>query len=109
MVCVIDENSRVWLGYFNQGVDIYDEKKNALNLSKVFQTKINLFTQNLLPRLPWIMKTVFGLELRMEEMYNSKTQEFTHLIDQKTDCKRSTSSDIVSVFIDSKGNVWVGT
>lgn len=43
----IDDKNRIWLGYFNQGIDIYDKEKNGLNLLKVFQTKTNRYTQSL--------------------------------------------------------------
>jgi signal transduction histidine kinase/ligand-binding sensor domain-containing protein/DNA-binding response OmpR family regulator len=108
----IDENNRIWLGYFNQGVDIYDEEKERFKSiesipnkdQSLYSKSVTAITMDNEDRF-W-----FGIADGGVDVYNSKTQEFTHLIDQNNPiAKGLTSSDIVSVFIDSKGNVWVGT
>ena len=108
----IDENDRIWLGYFNQGIDIYDKEKERFKSiesipnkdQSLYSKSVTAITQDNQDRL-WIGIADGGIDV-----YNSKTQEFIHLIDENNPIATGlTSSDVVTVFIDKKQNVWVGT
>ena len=108
----IDDESRVWIGYFNQGVDIYDNENERFKSiesipnkdQSLFSKSVTSITQDKKGRF-WI-----GISDGGVDVYDPKKETFTHLLNQdNTIAKGLKSSDVVSVFIDSNQNTWVGT
>ena len=108
----IDNKNRIWLGYFNQGVDIYDKENERFKSiesipnkdQSLFSKSVTSIDEDYLGRF-WIGISDGGLDV-----YDPKEETFTHLLDQKNKIAQGlNSSDVVSVFIDSRQNVWVGT
>lgn len=107
-----DEQERIWMGYYNNGVGVYDElydkfedieslpsNPNSLQSSSV--TAIQKDSKGFL----WI-----GMDGGGVDVYDPKEQKFTHLSDpNNTIASGLNNIDIQSVFIDSKENVWVGS
>ena len=107
-----DESERIWLGYFNQGIDIYDKEnerfKSIENIpnknQSLYSKSVTSISQDKQGRF-W-----FGIADGGVDVYNPKTQNFTHLINQNNPiAKGLTSSNVVTVYIDRRENVWVGT
>jgi len=108
----IDDGNRIWVGYFNQGVDIYDKENERFKSiesipnkdQSLFSKSVTSITQDNQGRF-WI-----GISDGGVDVYDPKEETFTHLLDQNNKiAKGLNSSDVVSVFIDSYQNVWIGT
>lgn len=109
---LIDESGRIWVGYFNQGIDIYDKEMGKFKSlqsipnkdQSLFSKSVNSITQDQQGRF-W-----FGITDGGVDVYDSKKETFVHLLDPTNEvAKGLNSSDVVTVFIDSKNNAWVGT
>ena len=107
-----DENERIWLGYFNQGIDIYDKENERFKSiehipnknQSLYSKSVTAIAQDKQGRF-W-----FGIADGGVDVYNPKTQNFTHLIDQNNPiAKGLTSSNVVTIYIDRRENIWVGT
>tara|TARA_Y100000385_G_scaffold273823_1_gene316185 strand:- start:6174 stop:10310 length:4137 start_codon:yes stop_codon:yes gene_type:complete len=108
----IDNANRIWLGYFNQGVDIYDKESDRFKSiesipnkdQSLFSKSVTSIKQDKQGRF-WI-----GISDGGVDVYDPVKETFTHLLDQSNNiAKGLKSSDVVSLFIDSKHNVWIGT
>jgi signal transduction histidine kinase/ligand-binding sensor domain-containing protein/AraC-like DNA-binding protein len=108
----IDESNRIWLGYFNQGIDIFDPERQRFKSiesipnkdQSLFSKSVTSITQDNKNRL-W-----FGIADGGIDVYDTKKQTFTHLLEPNNPVATGLSSaDVVTVFIDSKNNTWVGT
>lgn len=108
----IDNQKRVWVGTYNKGVSVYDEffdkfkdlesipnKTNSLQSSSV--TGIVKDGNGLL----WI-----GMDGGGIDVYDINNQKVTHLSDPENKIARGLKSlDVVTLFMDSGDNLWVGT
>ena len=108
----VDEKNRIWVGYFNQGIDIYDKDKQRFKSiesipnkdQSLFSNSVTAITQDKFGKL------YFGIGDGGLDVYDPKKNNFTHLIDQSNPiAKGLTSKDVVTVFTDSENNLWVGT
>ena len=108
----IDNENRTWLGYYNQGIDIYDNKEERFKsyvsvpnkTNSLFSNSVTAIEQDNTGRL-WFGTTDGGIDV-----YNSKNNTYTNLLNQNNNIAQGLfSSDIVTLFIDSKENIWVGT
>jgi len=111
-VVYTDNKDRIWLGYYNNGIDVHDDNyikfnsfkslphiSNSLNSSSV--TGISKDKQNRL----WISMFDGGIDV-----YDKEKQTFTNLFDQNNDIARGLNRlDVLTTFIDSENNIWVGT
>ncbi|AOW20142.1 hybrid sensor histidine kinase/response regulator transcription factor [Urechidicola croceus] len=107
-----DNNDRIWMGYYNSGVGVYDKlydkfqnlesltsNTNSLEIASVTGIDIDH-----LGRL-WIGMDGGGIDI-----YNPNTKKFLHINEQATKTYQGlTNYDIQTVFIDSKKNVWAGS
>lgn len=108
----IDKNERIWIGYYNRGVGVYDKlfdkfkniesipnNSNSLQLGAV--TGI---VQDELDKL-WICMDGGGIDT-----YDLKTHTFTHINKtNKNEYSGLTSNYLECIFIDSKKNIWAGS
>ena len=107
-----DDKNRIWLGYYNQGIDLHDDEYHKFNSLKSYPYLPNSLKSN---SVTGISKDKYGrLWISMfdggVDVYDANSQTFTHLNDQKnTIAKGLNSLDITTIFIDSKFNTWVGT
>ena len=108
----VDNNERIWMGYYNSGVAVYDKlydkfkslesvsgNPNSLQFPSVTSIEQDQFGKF------WISMDGGGLDI-----YDPRTKKFEHI--NKTNTKNYsglTSLDIQAVFIDSKKNIWVGS
>ena len=108
----VDESDRIWLGYFNQGIDIFDPEKQRFKSiesipnkdQSLFSKSVTSIAQDKKNRL-W-----FGIADGGIDVYDPKKQTFIHLLETKNRLAAGlTSADVVTIFIDSKNNTWVGT
>ena len=108
----IDDKNRIWLGYFNQGIDIYDkEKERFKSIESIPNKDQSLYSKSVTAIAQDSQKRFwFGIADGGVDVYNPLTEKFTHLIDQSNPiAKGLTSSNVVTVYIDKRENIWVGT
>lgn len=108
----LDNQERIWLGYYNDGVGVYDKLNDKFeeiesvpilpnSLQSASVTGIVKDDQNRL----WI-----GMDGGGVDVFYPDTKQFIHLIDQQnTIAKGLDARDVQTLFIDSKDNIWVGT
>ncbi|AWG23243.1 hybrid sensor histidine kinase/response regulator [Flavobacterium faecale] len=108
-----DKENRVWLGYYNQGVDVFDKlysKFNAIgsnlyNKENALQTKsVTGIAKDKAGKL-WI-----SLEGGGVDYYDPITSANKHVNSKNTSFLSGLKSDdIQTVFVDTKENVWLGS
>ncbi len=108
----VDRQERIWIGYYNNGVGVYDRfydkfrdiqslpnVQNSLQSSSV--TGIIKDTKNRL----WI-----GMDGGGVDVYDLETEQFVHLLESNNSIAEGLEADDVqTLFLDSRGNLWVGT
>ncbi|MCX2679278.1 ATP-binding protein [Galbibacter sp. EGI 63066] len=107
-----DHDDRVWLGYYNKGIAVYDELHDKFNgLESIYNNSNSLHTSSVSSIAEdeqgrfWIGMDGGGIDL-----YNKKTKKFTHINKQtKGEYGGLGSEYIQCVFIDSKKNKWAGS
>jgi len=109
----LDKENRIWLGYYNKGVDVYDKLYSKFNVigSDRYSYPNTLQTGS----VTGIAKDKSGnLWISMEgggvDVYNPSAKSFKH-INSKNSSHFSglKNNDIQTVFIDSKENIWIGS
>lgn len=107
-----DRVGRIWVGYFNNGVEVYDkyyDKFNDIeslpNMPNSLQSNsVTAIAKNNLNRL-WIGMDGGGLDI-----YDLKKRTFSHTNDKiNSKIKGLKGLDVQTVFFDSNNNLWLGT
>ena len=107
-----DDNDRVWMGYYDQGVDKFDPKHFKFsflqnnNESKVtpFPSSISSIAKDERERV-WFSCIDKGVYV-----YEPAKNSYTHLNNPGNNIAKGLNSmDIPSLFIDSRQNVWVAS
>ena len=107
-----DDKDRVWLGYYNKGIDLHDDNYNKFSaiISQPYVTN-SLNSSSVTGIVKdddgrfWISMFDGGVDV-----YDPKKEKFINLYDQKNPIAKGLNIlDIPTVFIDSKKNVWIGT
>ncbi len=107
-----DNQKRIWISYYNNGVGVYDEfydkfkdirsepnDSNSLQSSSV--TSILKDDQNRL----WI-----GMDGGGVDVYEPSTNTFTHLLNNNNSTANGLNSpDVQTIYRDTNGNIWIGT
>lgn len=108
----LDANERIWIGYYNSGVGVYDKLYDKFkdieslvsNPNSLESGSVTGIAQDRYGRL-WIGMDGGGIDI-----HDPETNKFIHLNKSGNSILGGlTSSDIQTVFIDSKQNVWAGT
>ncbi len=108
----IDANERIWLGYYNTGVGVYDKLFDKFkNIESIPNTVNSLqlgsvtgIQRDDLGRL-WISMDGGGIDV-----YDSAKNTFTHINKSKNSIYSGlTTNYLECIFIDSKKNIWAGS
>ncbi|MCL5130017.1 two-component regulator propeller domain-containing protein [Algibacter sp. L4_22] len=108
----IDNDQRIWMGYYNSGVavsdDLFDKFKNIESLTNNKNTLQNGSVTGFVKSKNgdiWISMDGGGIDI-----YNSKESKIRHVnIDADDYFSGLTSNYIQTLFIDSKENIWAGS
>ena len=107
-----DINDRIWLGYYDQGVDKYDPyhfkfsflQNDGTNDVNPFPSSVSSIAKDTLGRL-WFSCIDKGVYV-----YNPENKSYTHLNDPNNEIATGLNNlDTPSLFIDSNQNVWVAS
>ena len=107
-----DEKNRIWLGYYNNGIDVYNENYNKFKLLKSITGYPNSLSSSSVTGIIkddkdrlWISTTESGIDV-----YNPKTREFTNLINKTNNIANGIDKlETTTIYKDSKGNILIGT
>lgn len=108
----LDAQERIWIGYYNNGVGVYDElydkfediESTPNNPSSLQSSSVTGILKDDKGRL-WI-----GMDGGGIDVYDPKTDTFTHLLNNENDIANGLASpDVQTLFMDTKGNIWAGT
>ncbi|WP_089890804.1 hybrid sensor histidine kinase/response regulator transcription factor [Kriegella aquimaris] len=108
----VDTQSRIWIGYYNNGVGVYDL------LSDKFKDIESLANTNNSLQLPSVTGIVsnsngqiwIGMDGGGIDIYDPVKRNIVHLKDPSNKLFSGLDAgDVVALFMDSKDNLWVGT
>lgn len=109
----LDKENRIWLGYYNKGVDVYDKLYSKFNV--IGSDRLNYPNTLQTGSVTGVAKDKSGnLWISMEgggvDVYNPSAKSFKH-VNSKNSSHFSglKNNDIQTVFIDSKDNIWLGS
>ncbi|WP_394750677.1 hybrid sensor histidine kinase/response regulator transcription factor [Spongiimicrobium salis] len=107
-----DKEDRIWLGYFNSGVGVYDRLYNKFHAIESLPNETNSLQNG---AVTGIIKDAAGkLWITMDgggiDIYDPDTRKIEHINNSNT-TKYSglTTNQIISIFIDSQENSWVSS
>ena len=106
----LDKEQRIWLGYYNRGLGVFDKSNNKVNVIESIAGKPNSLQTS---GVTSIAKDDSGqLWISMEgggfDVYNLTTKDFKHITKLDTRFYTGLTNDnITKVFIDKKKNVWL--
>lgn len=107
-----DRVGRIWVGYFNNGLEVYDKYYDKFNdieslpnmPNSLQSSSVTAVAKDNLNRL-WIGMDGGGLDI-----YDLNTRKFSHINNKlRSKIKGLKGLDVQTIFFDSKDNVWVGT
>lgn len=108
----LDKDQRIWLGYYNKGVGIFDKKNTKFNSIESLPTNTNSLQTSSVTGMAkdnsgrlWISMEGGGVDVM-----DLSTRNFAHINTKSaTNYSGLTSNNILTVFIDSKQNIWLGS
>lgn len=108
----LDQNERIWIGYYNSGVGVYDPLYNKFKNIESFANNTNSLQH---PSVTGLVKDQVGnLWVAMDgggiDIFNAKANTFTHINKNvNTPYSGLTSDYLECIFKDSKNNIWAGS
>ena len=108
----IDSKNRIWLGYYNNGIDVHDDNYNKFGFLKNHPYETNSLNSNSVTGIIkdekerfWIGTIDGGVDV-----YDPLKKTYTNLANQNNPIAKGLNClDIQTIFIDSKKNIWIGT
>ncbi|WP_321827113.1 two-component regulator propeller domain-containing protein [Maribacter dokdonensis] len=106
----VDNQDRIWLGYYNKGIGVYDKFYDKFHDIQSLPYSTNSLQS---PSVTGILQDTdnnlwIGMDGGGIDKYNLKTQEFHHLSDDQN-YKSLEKLDIQTLFLDNDENLWAGT
>lgn len=107
-----DKDNRIWMGYYNTGVGIYDDLYDKFSHIESVKNNKNSLSS---PSVTGLVEDIQGkLWIAMDgggvDIYDKETQSFIHVTtSENLTYKGLTSNYIECVFLDSKKNLWLGS
>lgn len=108
----LDNNERIWIGYHNAGIAIYDKLHDKF---KDIESLPNNSNSLQIGSVTSIVKDPLGnfwigLDGGGIDVFNPKSNQFTHINSSKNNLFSGLTNDYIeSIFIDSKQNIWLGS
>lgn len=105
-------NNRIWLGYYNNGIDLHDDNYNKFSSIKSLPYTTNSLNSSSVTGITkddngkiWISLSDGGVDV-----YDPKNEKIYNLNDQKNKIAKGLNSlNITTIFYDSRKNIWLGT
>ncbi len=108
----LDNNERIWLGYYNAGIGVYDKLYDKFEDLESLQNNTNSLQNGSVTAIVkdkfdkfWIAMDGGGIDL-----FDFKTNKFTHINSIDNGYISGLTDDYIeSLFIDSNENIWAGS
>lgn len=107
----LDSNDRIWVGYYNKGVSVYDKLYDKFNEIKSLPGNSNSLKYPAVTAIEqdenddlWIAMDGGGLDI-----LNKQTDQFTHINPSNQRKYGLTSNYIETLLIDHNKNLWAGS
>ncbi|WP_299550848.1 hybrid sensor histidine kinase/response regulator transcription factor [Seonamhaeicola sp.] len=108
----LDRNERIWVGYYNAGIDVYDKLYDKFNEIESLHNNNNSLEIGSVTAIVkddlgnfWISMDGGGIDV-----VNPKLNRFRHINANNNDFISGLTDDYIeSLFIDSNKNLWAGT
>lgn len=108
----LDKDKRIWLGYYNKGLGIFDKPNRKVNVIESLVGNPQSLQTNCVTSIAkanngqlWISMEGGGVDV-----YDPTTKSFKHINKWDTSyCTGLTNDNITKVFIDSKQNIWLNS
>lgn len=108
----VDDKSRIWLGYYNKGVDVSDPLYNKFHTLKINEGNSSYYYRNSVTGIAKDNKSRFWFSTfdGGVEVYDPKTKQIVNLSQPNNPIADGFKiEDAPTVFIDTRDNVWIGT
>ncbi len=108
----VDEQERIWLGYYNKGIGVYDKLYDKFSNIQSLPYSVNSLQS---PSVTGIVQSSdHHLYIAMDgggiDKYNPVTKEFYHFSDNNTDAILDFEKlDVQTLYLDKSENLWAGT
>ncbi len=106
----LDAQDRIWIGYYNRGIGVYDALYDKFSDLQSIPNKKNSLQS---PSVTGIVQDddnhlLIAMDGGGIDKYNLKTKEFFHL-SGNTNIKGLDKLDVQTIYLDKKRNLWAGT
>ncbi len=108
----IDNDKRLWLGYYNKGIGVFDKQYKKFNIIESLVNNSNSLQSSSVTGIVkdnsgrfWISMDGGGVDI-----YDPINKNFKHVnTNDKSHYSGINTNDIQTAFIDSKQNIWLGS
>ncbi len=107
----VDRDERIWLGYYNSGIGIYDKLYDKFNGLESLPGNNNSLQVGSVTGIEevndkfWISMDGGGIDI-----FDPQLGKYTHInANDASSYKGLVANDIQTIFLDSKGNIWAGS
>ena len=108
----LDKEKRIWLGYYNKGLGIFDKINSKVNILESLPGNPQSLQTSCVTDIAkdnegqlWISMEGGGVDV-----YNIKTKKFKHITKSENSFYSGLTNDnITNVFIDNKENIWLSS
>ncbi len=107
----VDSDERIWLGYYNSGVGVYDDMYDKFQGLESLPGNVNSLQVGSVTGIVevegklWISMDGGGIDI-----YDPAISKFTHInTNSNASFSGLTSDDIQTIFVDSRSNIWAGS
>ena len=107
----LDKNDRIWMGYYNSGIGVYDKLYDKFEQIESLPSIANSLEASAVTGIVQDQKNRFWMSMDGGgiDIYDPQTSTFKHIHTKSTDFAGLTSNDIQAIYFDSKENLWVGS
>ena len=108
----VDNQERIWLGYYNKGISVYDKYYDKFSELESLPYSDNSLQS---PSVTGIVQGSdhqlwIGMDGGGIDKYNLETKEFTHISDNFiSNSEKLKNLDVQTIFLDKQENLWAGT
>ncbi|MDR7211753.1 two-component regulator propeller domain-containing protein [Flavobacterium piscis] len=108
----LDKEKRIWLGYYNKGLGIFDKINSKVNIIESLPGNSQSLQTNCVTGIAkdnegqlWISMEGGGVDV-----YNTETKNFKHITKSDNGFYSGLTNDnITNIFIDKKQNIWLSS
>jgi signal transduction histidine kinase/ligand-binding sensor domain-containing protein/DNA-binding response OmpR family regulator len=108
----LDNNERIWMGYYNNGVAISDNQYDKFGEIESVPREFNSLKYNSVTGIAKRAENqlLIGMDGGGIDLYNTNSNKIEHINKVDTSLYSGLTSDYIqTIFIDSKDNIWAGS